>query len=247
MKRKRVLAISDIHGEYDMFVKLLEKVNYSPSTCDLYLLGDYVDKGLHSRKVIDLIMKLVDDGAKAVIGNHDFAFLKWLDGDNSKFHSSSPSTLNSYVYNSRSAKRSFSQFDINEGRRYIRKHYMHHIKFLRSLPYYLETEDHIFVHAGYNSKCDDWKKETKTNDFMWLREKFYRNPTNVNKMTVFGHTTCRRLHKSNDPWFDLDKIGIDGGASDGGQLNCLEILGDYEYIVHKVTESDVRKGGKVYA
>jgi Predicted phosphoesterase len=42
---KRILAISDIHGELELFDSLLEKVNYDADEDQLILLGDYVDRG----------------------------------------------------------------------------------------------------------------------------------------------------------------------------------------------------------
>ncbi|AMM44799.1 putative metallophosphoesterase [Bacillus phage SP-15] len=243
---KRLLVISDIHGEYDMFVRLLDKVKYNPQTCQLMLLGDFVDKGPKSREVIELVMKLVAGGAKASLGNHELSFLRWLQGDRSRFHSSTSSTFRSYVYTSGNARRKYTRFELDEGRRYILKRYKHHVNFLKSLPYYFEDDEHVYVHAGFDSSSDDWRKNTKTDDFVWIRERFYNNPTNEEKITVFGHTKCRRLHDSDDPWFDGDKIGIDGGASEQGQLNCLEILGNKEYRIHKVFARNVRGGNQTY-
>ncbi|MEH7524971.1 hypothetical protein V7149_17075, partial [Bacillus sp. JJ1503] len=97
-----------------------------------------------------------------------------------------------------------------------------HIQFLLNLPYYHETKDYIFVHAGINPFISDWK--TDISNLNWIRWDFINNPIrNVVQTIVFGHTTCRTIHNSNNIWLSDDKIGIDGACCFGGQLNCLEI------------------------
>lgn len=43
--KNRTLVISDIHGCYDAFNKLLGKVHYDSAKYQLILLGDYIDRG----------------------------------------------------------------------------------------------------------------------------------------------------------------------------------------------------------
>lgn len=47
----RVIIIGDIHGCYDEFIELLEKVEYDKKTDNLVLVGDLVNKGPYSHKV----------------------------------------------------------------------------------------------------------------------------------------------------------------------------------------------------
>ncbi len=48
-------VISDIHGEYDMLMNLLEKISLQDSDT-LYLLGDVVDRGTHPIKTLRNLM-----------------------------------------------------------------------------------------------------------------------------------------------------------------------------------------------
>ena len=41
---KRILAISDIHGNGHLLKELLERAKYSPTEDQLVLLGDYIKK-----------------------------------------------------------------------------------------------------------------------------------------------------------------------------------------------------------
>ena len=50
-----VYAIADIHGEYDLFMELLDKIALQ-DTDTLYVIGDVVDRGPHPVKVLQQMM-----------------------------------------------------------------------------------------------------------------------------------------------------------------------------------------------
>ncbi|WP_308860236.1 metallophosphoesterase [Paenibacillus radicibacter] len=87
MQIKRRLVISDIHGCYDEFIRLLGKVFYNHKEDQLILLGDYCDRGKNSKKVIELIKYLNEEcGAIVLKGNHDQMFVESiLEDDDSNF------------------------------------------------------------------------------------------------------------------------------------------------------------------
>lgn len=65
-------AVSDVHGCYEQYRKLLEKIHFSPSDT-LYFLGDAVDRGPEPMKVVlDLASR---DNVVPLLGNHDW--LAW--------------------------------------------------------------------------------------------------------------------------------------------------------------------------
>src|SRR4051794_27180497 len=71
MKMQKTMLISDIHGEFEKFQDLLTLANYSPDEDRLVLLGDYIDRGPDSADVLDLVMKLQQNGADVLVGNHE--------------------------------------------------------------------------------------------------------------------------------------------------------------------------------
>ncbi|WP_243356904.1 metallophosphoesterase family protein [Bacillus litorisediminis] len=239
---ERILAISDIHGCYDEFIQLLETVKYNPEYDQLILLGDYIDRGKESWKVVDKVIELVNGGAIALRGNHDDWFLAFLsDPKEYAFEYflegvGGFETVRSYL-----ESKNIYGYDkgIEEIATLIRKHNTEHIGFLLNLPYYHETKDHIFVHAGFSPYYDDWRNNSE-HEMTWIRDSFIDNPTHLEKTVVFGHTTCRMLHNNDNIWFSEDKIGIDGGCVFGLQLNCLEIStkGYKQYSVPKIKKSD---------
>ena len=69
--------ISDIHGEYDLFCKLLDTIEYSDEDV-LYVLGDFLDKGNGSARLARLLFEVPN--VKAILGNHEHYFLSVYEG-----------------------------------------------------------------------------------------------------------------------------------------------------------------------
>ena len=67
-------AIGDIQGCHAEFVDLLGAVSFDPARDRLWLLGDLVNRGPDSLKVMELVMSL-EGRTITVLGNHDLHFL----------------------------------------------------------------------------------------------------------------------------------------------------------------------------
>jgi calcineurin-like phosphoesterase family protein len=81
---ERVVTFADVHGAYDDLVQILQEVGVVDANADwiggktnLVSLGDLIDRGRESRKVVELLMKLDQQAAAAggavhvVLGNHE--------------------------------------------------------------------------------------------------------------------------------------------------------------------------------
>jgi serine/threonine protein phosphatase 1 len=237
MPKKRILCISDIHGEYNKFMALLKKVNYNPEEDQLVLHGDYVDRGDQNMACIMKVMELQKLGAVALRGNHE-EFLKeaineMLFGPD-PYNSSYGSNLNLWVGYNGGAKtyseiKNLSNDELDEVYRFVCR-----------LPNMAHWNEYIFVHAGVNSK-KPIEQNTK-DEFIWSREEFIWCPAYKDKIVIFGHTPTCNLHpygkapkiEDSKIWYDQnykDKIGIDCGSIFGGRLACLELPSMEEYYV----------------
>lgn len=84
----RLVAIGDIHGDYEVFVSLLQTAkligsgtspatSWTGGTAHLVLPGDFLDRGKDSRKVMDLLIALESRAERAggrvhaLLGNHE--------------------------------------------------------------------------------------------------------------------------------------------------------------------------------
>ncbi|MEK3719762.1 metallophosphoesterase family protein [Paenibacillus sp. FSL H8-0034] len=235
---QRTLVISDIHGCYEPFNQLLDLMSYEPKVDQLILLGDYVDRGPHSKEVVEQIRKMVqDDGVIALRGNHDQRFIDIVRTEDhlvsSKFvDHGGKQTMMSYL-NIDTIDYAMIHEELETFKQLVRTEHAAHVAFLESLPYYYEAPAHIFVHAGLDPKYVDWQNQP-TREFMYIKEPFFKNKTVVNKVVVFGHTKTKDIQGTPDIWFGGDKIGVDGGCAFGMQLNGLEITDTDTYRTFKV-------------
>lgn len=72
-------AVGDIQGCYDPLVKLLDRVNFDQSTDTLLCVGDLVNRGPKSLKVLRFL-KSLDKQCITVLGNHDIHLLAMVYG-----------------------------------------------------------------------------------------------------------------------------------------------------------------------
>ncbi|HYN43474.1 MAG TPA: metallophosphoesterase [Thermoanaerobaculia bacterium] len=108
---QRLVAVGDIHGEYDGFVSILQraglidaKLRWTGGRATFVQVGDYLDRGPHVRKVKDLLMDLERGAAKkrgktvVLLGNHEVMNLT------SVFHDADPAAYAAFA-DRRSEKR----------------------------------------------------------------------------------------------------------------------------------------------
>ncbi|MGN7388387.1 metallophosphoesterase family protein [Sporosarcina sp. SAFN-015] len=244
---KRTLVISDIHGELELFEELLQRTGYDSTQDQLVLLGDYIDRGPHSKEVLDKVMELKSEGAIVLKGNHDEMLVKafrtneeraWKNWTN---RNGGDATLKSYGF-------SEEEFKVGEEEPFVKPE-IHsveleeHIQFIQTLDYYLEWDDTIFVHAGVHPEKP--VEETDPYELIWIRDVFH-NGYNGEKTVIFGHTPTKNLHKDKQGcsvFFGENRIiGIDGAAVYGGQLNCLQLPEKIVYSVTAKEKKNLKKG-----
>nr|BCJ78213.1 hypothetical protein [Niallia circulans] len=225
---KRTLVISDIHGEIDKLNKLLELAGYDPQRDQLILLGDYVDRGPDSRRVVEKVMELHRDGAIVLKGNHDYMMVKAFERDpvfiDRWFRNGARATLSSYGH--AGAETEVPTPETMEPTELLKEH----LSFLDGLQTYHESEDTIFVHAGVHPETK--LAETDPYVLMWIRDEFHKGYRGA-KTVIFGHTITKNLHGKPEVYYGENNIiGIDGGAVYGGFLHCLELPGRNVYSVN---------------
>lgn len=210
---KRLLAIGDIHGQYEQLMTLLEMVK--PNKDDkLITLGDMCDRGPDTPAVFDTLIALHEKYPHSVslLGNHDFtllsnylhrhSFYRIFAGLTQQLYGGRKATLESY---------GGSLHDIP------RKH----IDWLRQLPLYHREDGFCFVHAGLRPEIP--LEQQKGEDLMTIREPFLSSNYDFGFRVVHGHTVTKH-----GPAILPQRIGLDTGAvhSDEGlgKLTCMDVL-----------------------
>jgi serine/threonine protein phosphatase 1 len=208
---KKTFIIGDIHGCYQSLVNLLGLIGDTDDT--IIFLGDYIDRGPDSKKVVDLLVQLKKDRPRIItlLGNHELMFLRYLNGlDRQLFlRSGGQVTLESY---------GIDRVSENTLHTYIPDE---HLVFFNSLLLNWEDEKYIYVHAGLQPGLH---LSLQTNDWcLWARDEFIDSPYDFGKRVIFGHTVFKK------PFVRPEKVGIDTGAAYGGGLTCF-VVPDEEFI-----------------
>ncbi|MFW5443115.1 MAG: metallophosphoesterase family protein [Methylococcaceae bacterium] len=227
----RVYCIGDIHGRDDLLQNIhdkiaLDSVNYSGNKLIVYL-GDYIDRGLHSKKVIDLLLKNPLSGFNPIYlrGNHEQVLLDFLNFDPSIATQwltfGGQATLLSYGVSVSGIP--FGEKLVQLQRDLADKIPNEHLTFYSQLEYCYSSGDYFFVHAGVKPKI----KLTRQNslDMMWIRDEFLSSKHQHEMMIVHGHSV------TDDPVILPNRIGIDTGAYMSGRLTCLVLEGEEKRFI----------------
>lgn len=120
--KPRTIVVGDIHGCYDELQDLLKKADFSDED-QVVCVGDLITKGPKNKEVLELFMS--DPRFRTVIGNHDLALRrKWLGED---------------------IELKPAQKDAHKELKGEKDAY---VAFLSTLPFIIDLETHLVVHAG---------------------------------------------------------------------------------------------------
>jgi len=202
---KKIFAIGDIHGCYDRLKTLMDKIPIDLSRDTLVFIGDYIDRGPYSVEVVDYLMQLRERVPDIVFlkGNHEDMLDKFINGVDRFTYllNGGQQTLDSYL--TKPVQSDFYPIPPE------------HMEFFKSLRLYYETEEFIFVHAGLRPRVP--LESQKTEDLLWIRDKFISSKYDFGKRVIFGHTPLKK------PLVEPNKIGIDTGAVYGNALTCVQL------------------------
>jgi serine/threonine protein phosphatase 1 len=210
-------VIPDIHGCLKTFTTLIDKIGLTKSD-QLFLLGDYVDRGPSSVDVVDLIIHLQNDGYPVypLIGNHEEELILFQE-------------FGSIGYIEAHVEKNKLQAFFDEDFMLKEKYQ----KFFASLSYYIELDDFILVHAGFN--FDKAKPFEDIESMTFIRNWQYKPEPARGKTIVHGHSPLEfeDIHNKIEKKFKV--IPLDNGCvfprfKDMGNLLCLG-LDDFELFV----------------
>jgi len=200
----RRFVIGDVHGCSKALRAIIERIE--PKSEDLVVfLGDLIDRGPDSRGVIDLVLELSQQTRViAIRGNHELMLMSVLFGGCKPdlwFHGGGAATLASYGGS-------------------LDRIPPHHIAFFRSLRDHHETDQELFIHAGYQpdvpaEKIDDahryWNHLTAVPPPHCSGKRVFvgHTPQASGELQDYGHIVCLDTYCFGGGWLTAMDVDTD--------------------------------------
>lgn len=218
----RLYAIGDIHGRSDLLDRMAALISDDlrrapPQDAITVFLGDYIDRGLDSRGVIDrLVARDFPTPIVTLRGNHEETMLNFLDDErvlDSWRHYGGLEALHSYGVNVSEAMRGtgFARIRADFAARLPESHRA----FLEQTKLSVAYGDYFFCHAGVRPETPLDRQDAQ--DLLWIRDTFLDYRGAYPKIIVHGHTPALQ------PELLPNRINIDTGAYMTGVLTALRL------------------------
>lgn len=237
-KKMANYVISDLHGKYELYRKMLEKISFSENDM-LYVLGDVVDRGPHPMEILLDMMKRPN--VVCLVGNHEYMMFRCMKflmqeiteesirewQENEEYMT----ILTDWIYNgAEPTMAGFSKLSSEQKKEVY--------EYMLEFDLYEEVEaggkSYLLVHAGlgnFDPKKPIW--EYDIHDLVWERPD-YETPYFQDRYVVTGHTPTMAIPENPRPGYIFRKnnhIAIDCGAAFGGRLGCLCLDTGEEFYV----------------
>lgn len=221
-----IYAVGDVHGRYDLLEPLIADIaeDARKSAPDeramLVFLGDYVDRGPDSAKVIDLVLEMEGAGVfetRALKGNHEEALLEFLADPAfgpTWFEHGGGATMASYGVTPPVTRTDMAAWAAARDA-FAAVLPPKHLRFCETLELMVTVGDYAFVHAGVRPGVPLDQQSEK--DLLWIRGDFLEARPGFDKVIVHGHTPMQ------SPQLLPHRLGLDTGAYATGVLTAARL------------------------
>ncbi len=247
----RTFAVGDIHGDLAQLEALLSILPALDAEDTIVFLGDYLDRGPDSAKVVELLRNELPRRCAARVitlrGSHEDAWLKVRREGWPEFilPASNGCLATVRSFRGEPAPRpgelpTAADFDAMVSGNFFPPEVA---AWLEALPLYYEDAHAIYVHAGLPREGERWLHPSQLIDphpLLWQRARefflSYRG-----KLVVFGHTVASALPQEASRYTPEEKedlfvgeclLGIDTRCGHGGFLTAIELPGRVVYESH---------------
>ena len=206
----KACAVGDIHGAYKALIQCFERSKFDYQKDRLIVMGDVCDGYPDVKQCIDELLKIKH--CDLVIGNHDMWALDWaLRDDKPEVWTSQGGNRTIVSYNGGPMPQT-------------------HIDFLKGGQLWIEREDQVFVHGGFNPDTPLSSHSAQT--LVWdrtLLDMAQKLQIDGHKCQLgryrdifIGHTTTE-LYKTLQPIHVCNVWNIDTGAGWSGKLTIMDV------------------------
>lgn len=237
---KHAFVFGDVHGCKDQLERILIEARRIDSNIDIFSTGDLIDRGPHSKEVIDLC---IDYCVQPVMGNHEALLIEYLKGDMGAYYMhiskgmGGDPTVRSYLNLDNKAWDIYAQKN-----RYIQAIPKLHKDFFLSLPktiyLVIDEKEYLISHAGLNYTQDkllylyeqisyknlnitsleeniDAFTDFYSEDHLWEFKKSNQIPFVGKAIQITGHLPYQ------EPQLTKSSYQIDTGCGKGGKLTGI--------------------------
>lgn len=220
-------VIADIHGEYELFLELLDKIRLK-ETDALYILGDTIDRGPHPMKVLQKLMAMPN--AVCIAGNHEIMAIECLEFLCREITEETIAEMDAeMVDNLLSWQKNGSVTTTDEFHRLDLEARQDVLDFLKEFLIYQELtvngKDYLLVHAGLGNYSPEKDLEDYSlKELVWDRAD-YETRYFDDIYVVTGHVPTQNIEGNPRPGYIYranNHIAIDCGACfPGGRLAAI--------------------------
>ena len=230
-------VLSDIHGEYDLFMEMLDKIGLKDEDT-LFVLGDVVDRGPDPIKTLLKLMEMPN--AICIVGNHEYMAMqciRFLEQEITKesieqLDGRTLANLQNWLANgATSTIKEFQSLD-QEMRQAV-------IDFIQDFSVFEEVTvngtEYLLVHAGLGNYAPGKPIEEYTlHDIIWTRAD-YETKYFEDVYVISGHTPTQFIRNNPRPGYIYranNHIAIDCGCTfEGGRLGAICLDTGEEFYV----------------
>lgn len=226
---RRVYAIGDVHGRFDLLEALVRRViadlaRFPARDAELVLLGDYLSRGAQVPQVLDFLTDAAPRlplPVTALKGNHEDMALRFLDqGDlwagAAWLRNGAAAVYAAYGAPIETRVHADDELPAVAGR--LREAMpARHLETLRNLAIRHRVGDYLFVHGGLKPGVP--LDQQTDHDMMWMREPFLSDRGFHEAFVVHGHTPQAL------PEIRPNRLNIDTRAYASNILTCVVLDG----------------------
>jgi len=206
----KTFVIGDIHGAYKALLQCFERSNFDKTGDRLIILGDVCDGYPQVKECIDELLKITH--CDLAIGNHDLWALSWaVSGATPDIWISQGGSHTIESYNGGPMPKS-------------------HIDFLKSGHPFIEDNNRVFLHGGFNPDLPISKQPTEF--LVWDRtlintawkKHLLKKECKLGKYEeiFLGHTPTE-IYRNTSPIHACNIWALDTGAGWSGRLTIMDV------------------------
>ncbi len=241
----RTYAIGDIHGQLDMLKAAHARIaadrkDTGDDTSPVVHLGDLIDRGPHSKGVVEFIMDGIATGEPWVVikGNHDRYLERFL--NDGRIHDENVKSGLSWFHYRLGGAETLASYGVQADEKTPLEPLQkaaraavpaEHHAFLTNLPLYYERGEILFVHAGIRPGIA--LKDQDEEDLLWIRAGFLDDPSDHGPLVVHGHTALMAATRY------PNRIGLDSAAGYGLPLTAAVFEGREVWVLGDAGREDM--------